>query len=250
MAGVHVRSIAEGLGRSTGAIYGKRRRLGLPQRDRKQLTYRTLEELLGILASETAAASEPLLGEAGGAQFENLGAAVATEAASEGINIKGAARASEPPFSFQPKAAFSLLASGASNQAGTDSRSDLAGAAAGSASSASILDELSVDEADLIVDFSRAKGRWRIPELKPTPQIMKKAVAEEHGSDPGRKAQPHVGPSIKWTAARDKNLTERAFAMQSVAGIARDLDLRPGQISCRMRNSRPRRGEELSSKVG
>jgi hypothetical protein len=45
VAGIHVRSIAEGLGRSRSAIYAKRRRLGLPDRERKRLVYRTLSEL-------------------------------------------------------------------------------------------------------------------------------------------------------------------------------------------------------------
>jgi len=232
MAGVQVRSIAEGLGRSPGAIYGKRRRLGLPQRDRRQLTYRSVEELLRGLASETVASPEELPGEGGGEHSVNWDAAAATQTASEVINTVGAARAAEPPFSFEAEAASSPLASGAAVLAGTADHSERRGIAA---LPASVPDELSVDEADLIVDFSRAKGNWRIPELKPTPQIAKKVVAVEDPSAPGRKSQPHVGPSIKWTAARDENLTARAFAMQSVAGIARDLDLRPGQISCRMR---------------
>lgn len=45
VAGIHVRSIAEGLGRSRGAIYAKRRRLGLPDRERERLVYRSLFEL-------------------------------------------------------------------------------------------------------------------------------------------------------------------------------------------------------------
>jgi hypothetical protein len=45
VAGIHVRSIAAGLGRSRSAIYAKRRRLGLPDRERKRLVYRTLSEL-------------------------------------------------------------------------------------------------------------------------------------------------------------------------------------------------------------
>ena len=45
VAGIHVRSIAAGLGRSRSAIYAKRRRIGLPDRERKRLVYRSLSEL-------------------------------------------------------------------------------------------------------------------------------------------------------------------------------------------------------------
>jgi len=45
VAGIHVRSIAVGLGRSRSAIYAKRRRIGLPDRERKRLVYRSLSEL-------------------------------------------------------------------------------------------------------------------------------------------------------------------------------------------------------------
>jgi hypothetical protein len=46
MAGVRVRSIAAALGRSMSAIYGRRRRLGLPPRDRRALHDRSIYECL------------------------------------------------------------------------------------------------------------------------------------------------------------------------------------------------------------
>ena len=46
MAGVRVRSIAAPLGRSRSAIYGRRRRLGLPPRDRRALHDRSIDECL------------------------------------------------------------------------------------------------------------------------------------------------------------------------------------------------------------
>ena len=45
VAGIHVRSIAAALGRSRSAIYAKRRRIGLPDRERKRLVYGSLSEL-------------------------------------------------------------------------------------------------------------------------------------------------------------------------------------------------------------
>jgi hypothetical protein len=46
MAGVRVRSVAAALGRSMSAIYGRRRRLGLPPRDRRALHDRSIDECL------------------------------------------------------------------------------------------------------------------------------------------------------------------------------------------------------------
>jgi hypothetical protein len=59
MAGVRVRSIAA-LGRSMSAIYGRRRRLGLPPRDRRALHDRSIDECLATPPLQT----RPAAGEA------------------------------------------------------------------------------------------------------------------------------------------------------------------------------------------
>jgi len=92
--GVQVACMAEALGRSRGALYGKRARLGLPARNRKRLVFRTAKELVAAAHHDGSAASQaaPFVAVPPSPEARPRGAAV-SEASPAGVS--DAARAAE-----------------------------------------------------------------------------------------------------------------------------------------------------------
>jgi len=213
MAGVRVRSIAAALGRSRSAIYGRRRRLGLPPRDRRALHDRSIDE---CLATPPLRARSPG-GEA--AHWPDIRPAPPNFAPVE---------QSAPP----PRCPVDLLAP-------FDDELNVAA-----------LEPAFVSDFEVICDNDRRSAvaadphevlAFARPRADRTETVARERAFEELSPDP----QPEIAKKQKVTRISKVNLTEvqklqieeRALGGQRTGRIASDLGVTFGQASSHLRKS-------------